>query len=100
MKKLLDIAPDTGLAHTFHLDEATGDARIVASQDITPLLDANKAQANEPVARRANWRKVASLDMATWFKLKQEGILDDPKALKRWLNDPENRWYRTSPEYV
>lgn len=100
MKKLLDFSPETGVAHTFHLDHETNEARIVATQEVDGLLNANKAQANEPVNRRATWRKVASIPLALYFDLRRQGIVQDPKAFKRWLNDPDNRFFRTSPEHV
>jgi hypothetical protein len=34
------------------------------------------------------------------MELKQQGIIDDPKALRRWLNDPDNRYFRTRPGRV
>ena len=100
MKKLLDFSPDTGISHSFHLDEHSGDARIVAAQDVTPLIEFNKIQANEPVKKGAEWRKVASIPLGVYFELKKQGIIGDQKAFKRWLNDPENRFFRTSPEHV
>jgi hypothetical protein len=39
--------------------------------------------------------KVASIPMNVYFDLKEKGILDDPAALKRWLNDSDNRFFRT-----
>jgi hypothetical protein len=35
-----------------------------------------------------------------YMDLKKKGILDDQVALKRWLNDPENRYFRTRPGQV
>jgi hypothetical protein len=42
-------------------------------------------------------QRVATLPLVLWMKLKQDGILDDPRALRRWLNDPDNRAFRTRP---
>ena len=33
--------------------------------------------------------------MVVYYDLKNKGILDDPKAIKKWLNDPENKYFRT-----
>lgn len=100
MKKLIDFSPETGVSHSFHLDEHTGDTRIIASQDVSGLLDSNRAQANEPVKRGAEWRKVATIPLVVLFDLRRRGIIGDQKAFKRWLNDPDNRFFRTSPEHV
>jgi hypothetical protein len=39
--------------------------------------------------------KVAELPLATYMLLKQLGIMDDSKRFKTWLNDPDNRFFRT-----
>jgi hypothetical protein len=33
--------------------------------------------------------------MALFYKLKQQGIIDDPKKMKAWLNDRDNQLFRT-----
>ena len=33
--------------------------------------------------------------MVLYYDLKEKGILDDPKALKKWLNDADNKAFRT-----
>lgn len=33
--------------------------------------------------------------MVVYYDLKAKGILDDPVAIKKWLNDPENKYFRT-----
>lgn len=35
-------------------------------------------------------RPIANLDPVTFMKLEAMGILNDPAAFKRWLNDPDN----------
>jgi hypothetical protein len=30
-----------------------------------------------------------------YYELKRQGIADDPKALKKWLNDRDNQVFRT-----
>lgn len=96
MSRLFDTNPDLGLTRHWHYDDETGKAVIETRQDVTDLVDANKAEAN---AASSNWKgemhKVASIPMNVYFDLKQKGIIDDPKALKSWLNDPANRYFRT-----
>jgi hypothetical protein len=38
--------------------------------------------------------------MALFYKLKNQGIIDDPAAMKRWLNNPDNKLFRTRPGRV
>lgn len=96
MSRLFDTNSDLGITRHFHYDDETGDAVIETQQDVTDLIDANKAEAN---AASSNWKgdmhKVASIPMNVYFDLKQKGIIDDPTALKSWLNDPANRYFRT-----
>jgi hypothetical protein len=39
--------------------------------------------------------KVASIPLSVYYELKRQGIADDPKALRKWLNQSENRAFRT-----
>jgi len=39
--------------------------------------------------------RVASIPLNVYYDLKRRGIADDPKAMKKWLNDPDNRVFRT-----
>jgi hypothetical protein len=43
---------------------------------------------------------VASIPMALYYQMKAEGKLDDQAYMKRWLNSPENRFFRTRPGKV
>lgn len=95
MRKVIDHDPTTGISHVLYHDESDGVSRYVAEQATDFLTDFNRKQANEAGKRFGEWAKVASLPMTLYLKLKQEGVLDDPKALKRWLNDPDNRYFRT-----
>jgi hypothetical protein len=44
--------------------------------------------------------KVASIPMTLFYDLKKQGIIDDPARLKAWLNNPDNRFFRTRPGRV
>ena len=39
--------------------------------------------------------KVGEIPLTVWMQLKDEGVARDPKALRKWLNDPDNRYFRT-----
>jgi len=38
---------------------------------------------------------VASIPLSIYYDLKRQGIVDDPVRLKRWLNDSDNKYFRT-----
>lgn len=92
--------PDLGITRTFHYDYASETACIQTEQDVTDLIADSKAQFND-ADERANWKgdmhRVASIPLTVYFELKQRGILKDPKAMKAWLNDKDNQFFRTRP---
>jgi hypothetical protein len=46
------------------------------------------------------WHLVASIPEALYYKMKAEGKIDDQAYMKRWLNDPDNQFFRTRPGKV
>lgn len=91
-----------GQKQYWHEDDE-GNVTIQTTQDVTDIIEANKAAYNQ-VDERANWKgdmhRVGSVPMSVYYDLKRRGILDDQAALKRWLNDPENQVFRTRPGRV
>ena len=75
------------------------DDKIIISetQDVTAIIEANKRSANaiDKHQKHGEWSKVASIPMNIYYDLKRRGILDDPARLKSWLNDSDNRYFRT-----
>lgn len=70
---------------------------IATSQDVTKIVEANKRARNEidKHQKHGEWSKVASIPLTVYYDLKRRGIADDPAAMKRWLNDSDNRAFRT-----
>ena len=101
-KKLFDYDPETGTTKWWHYDADKDEATIETEFQIGDLIEQNKAQFNstDERAKWGEWSKVASIPMALFHRLKQQGIVDDPAAMKRWLNDPDNRLFRTRPGRV
>lgn len=101
--RVLSFDPDTGIREDFYYDPDRDRFKIVAVQPVDDILDHNKANLAE-MDERTPWKgdmhKVASIPLAVYYDLKRRGILDDQKAMKRWLNDPENRHFRTRPGVV
>lgn len=85
-----------GITRWFDYDEDTDTFGIHTEQDVAPAIEANKQLFNEaPTNWRGDMHLVASIPMSIYFDLKQKGIADDDAAMKRWLNDPDNRVFRT-----
>lgn len=71
---------------------------IVATQDVTEIVEENKAAYNDAPGRwKETFNHVASIPIGLYFELKKKGIIDDQKAFKRWLNERDNRAFRTRP---
>lgn len=96
MGRLLDSDPITQTESIFHWDELAGGWVIENRQDVTEIVETSKAIAN---ADDGNWKgdmhRVASIPLSVYEQLRKDGIADDEKRLKRWLNDPDNRVFRT-----
>ena len=79
---------------------------VSRSQDVTAILEANKQEQLEDkfkgFRKAPVFRKVASIPIAVFDIALAQGydLLNDPDALKRFLNDPQNRAFRTTLEKV
>lgn len=99
--RVLNARPD-GVA-----DFMDGDGNISRMQDVTAILDINRAARNATDAKcgfriAPTFRKVASIPVAVVDIAKAQGldILNDPEAMKRFLNDRDNMAFRTTTERV
>jgi hypothetical protein len=101
LEMLLDEDPLTGTRRIMHRDEYDRTNTIVEEQKVDGIVELNKEQYKEAGGRwEETFNKVASIPIVLYFKLKKEGIIDDPARLKRWLNDSDNRVFRTRPGRV
>jgi hypothetical protein len=104
MKKLLDVVD--GEVRTV-LSDGEGGIIIHSQTDLTDFAEHTKQQYNANPGKKG-WsgnlfdpkNKIASLPLAIINDLNAKGIMRgfnivDEKALKAWLNDPENRVFRT-----
>jgi len=84
-------------------------AVVEVAQDVSDIVEQNKKEFN---SASTTWgsgdvfdNKIASIPLTVIDKLNQQGImrgfhvLDMPK-FKHWLNDPDNRFFRTKPGKV
>ena len=95
--KLFDRDAALGMTQLFHYDADKDEFTIETRQDVSALIEANKAKFNatDNNARYGEWSQVASIPLNIYYELKKQGILEDKKRFKAWLNDPENRYFRT-----
>ena len=92
-----DDSNTTGIVTSFHYDADKDEAVIQKSQDVSAIIEANKAEFNAAPERWGEWSKVGSIPLSVYYELERKGILQDQKALAKWLNDPDNRAFRTRP---
>lgn len=98
--------PLTGATETFYYDEATGESHIKRSEDIAPILETAEAHRNlfrgpGGGSWKGNFHRVASIPLSVYHeKLVKTGKIKDQNEVKRFLNDPDNRVFRTRPGRV
>ena len=106
--RLFSEDPVTGIKKWFRYNEASSGKEsedtfsIETTQDVTSIVDHAKSCYNS-VDERARWgegQHVASIPISVWQDLKKRGIADDQAKFKRWLNDRDNRVFRTRPGRV
>ena len=100
--KLFDYDAATKTTQLYHYDPDRDEFTIETRQDVSGLVEANKAEYNatDERARYGEWARVASIPLNVYYDLKKQGIFDDKAKLKAWLNSPDNRFFRTRPGRV
>jgi ribosomal protein L19E len=102
-KRLFSENKDQGIKRYWHENPETGDVTIETQQDVTAVIEANKAIYNavdEKASWKGEWHLVASIPESLYYKMKAEGKIDDQEYMKRWLNDSDNKFFRTRPGKV
>ena len=84
-----------GVQTDVHTEDGDGKFHITKKQDVQPTLDYTKFLREQPVNRKAEDRHVAEIPPVIAAKLAREGILQDSKALLKWLDRPENKVFKT-----
>ena len=96
-KRLLNDDAFTGVKTYYNYDADKDEAIISKEQDVSAIIEANKAEFNAAPERWGEWTKVGSIPLSVYYELERQGILNDQKAMAKWLNDPDNRAFRTRP---
>ena len=99
-KRLISDDAVTGIKTFLTYDAATDEAVISKEQDVQAIVEQNKREFNEAPERWGEWTKVGSIPLSVYYDLQRQGILNDQKAMAKWLNDPDNRAFRTRPGTV
>lgn len=98
--RLVDRDSDAGIATWHHFDPMTLECTVETVQDVSTLIACNKA-VYASVDERQHWRdgqgdRVASIPLSVFYDPKV-GIQHDRVQLRKWLNNPDNRFFRTRP---
>lgn len=99
------ISSQDGKTTNFH--DLDGKYFIETSQDISGIIESNKAQFNaiDEKAKWGEWTKIASIPNSVIDDLNKQGIMRgfavlDEKRFRAFLNNPDNRFFRTRPGQV
>lgn len=91
---------DAATRKSLHMYEANSDGDIILETkvDTTELTEINKAMYRQ-VDERARWGEgdlVARIPPAVYWSLPKH-IREDEKEFEKWLDDPDQRVFRTRP---
>lgn len=91
MAEFLDYDPLTGLRYDWEWDAEKGEATIRTSQDVTPLLEYNRALANDSLRDggiKKGWWQYCSIPPIVEIQLRAKGInIHDKNCTKRLLEE-------------
>lgn len=106
-RRPFDVDPLTGDRIWFHYDHSDDSVTIERVSDVEPILEASKRKFNDAPS---NWKgdvhHIAEIPMVIVEQLIKQGILYGPGRVrdmdrfKAWLNDRDNRMFRTRPGRV
>jgi hypothetical protein len=102
VKKLISADKSAGKETWMNFDR-DGQAEIIQKQHIKEVLEANKRQQNEWEYGKLigntqrHHQKVADIPNLLYVQLKEKfgHPADNPRDWAKWLNDPDNRHFRT-----
>lgn len=102
MKQLFSRDAAAGITQWFYHDPVTDVSTIETVQDVAPIAQLNHESFKDTTSldRWGDGQRVARIPLTTYHELRKQGITQDQAAFKRWLNDPDNRVFRTRPGKV
>ena len=85
----------TGKLVLFHVN-SDGSFTVETQYDAQDIVDsAATIRSAQPTDWRGREHLVAQIPMPLHTALRKEGIVQDPRAFAKWLNDPDVRKFRT-----
>lgn len=108
-KRIVDYDPYTGVTTTFDYDHVSDTTYIGMYQDVSVILDRNKALQNDEDYSKNGiktewWHmcKIPNIVIEKWKNEKGVDVLnkDHWPAVKKLLNDPEWKWLKTTAGYI
>jgi hypothetical protein len=99
-KRLISDDKATGIKTYLDYDGTDDNATIVKEQDVTGIVESNRAAFDNAPKRWGEFTHVGRIPMTVYMELKAKGILDDQQELVKWLNDPNNAMWRVRPGSV
>jgi len=99
-KRLINDDAFTGVKTFYDYDAGKDEAIISKEQDVSAIIEQNKREFNDAPERWGEWTKVGSIPISVYYELERQGITKDQERMKKWLNDPDNLYFRTRPGTV
>lgn len=99
MKKLLSADPITRTKERFHALSGGDEFVVETKQDVEPVTTVNKEKFKDSTGHYNldGVTHVGSIPLVIWRELEKAGIAHDDEALKAWLDNPDNRAFKTHP---
>lgn len=101
--RVLEYDPELRRTTLFHFDPFGTEFRVTAEYDVDPLLDDNRRayrETDERAGWKGEWHLVARVPLVLYHEWMQEGRHRDQRWLRKWANDPDNRFFRVRPGRV
>ena len=91
-----------------HFDDVDDKITFNTVEDAQPVVDANKRKFNDygdklTLGKRGEWHHAARIPPTVferWIKETNGAILKDQKLLARYLNDPDNKFFKVAPTNI
>ena len=91
----------------YHWDNIDEKMVVESTQDTASILELNKeerngfdTQKNSDMKYKEGWTKVATIPNIIIDQLIKDGVWFDKKKMKQWLNDPDNKYFRTGGKWI
>lgn len=85
-----------GVSEVVHIDAEHPDHLIMETiQDCEPIIERAKVLSEMSPRKDEVFRHVGTMPQIVMERAMREGWWNDPDAIKRWLNDPDNRAFRS-----